>query len=935
MRRSIALAASVLVGCLALASPPPVVGQAPLAAPAAVVPLTDAQQRLLAALLAAGTDADRDAAIAAAGADATAAVVAAALDAGLARRRGADTDGSNAAFQAARALAAALGLGRDEARAWMQLAQNASRQGRLDAASAALDAAERVSAAAGDTPTLAAIVGNRGIVARMRGDFDTAAQHYLEAVRLSEELAQPAMQASALNNLGNIHMQRGDYASALDALQRSQAIKPQNDLTKARTMGNLGVVYSAQGDYDLAIAAYERQIEMLTALGEHAEQGMPLLALGVTLRDAGRVDAALEVFARAEAIMRASQNTFDLQTLMLERGQAHLQAGHLREAEADFTAAVEQSRQIDDDKAGMATAHIMLAETRLALGQADAALTSARAGLDLARAIGSQIVVDDAWAIYGRVLARLGRHAEARVAFDASIDEIERQRATVAGDDASRSRFLADRLRTFHDAIDLFDRTGQPELAFAYADRARARGFVDVLTRGRVDLSAALTDEERREEQRLEQALADVQRAVTVPTVPGTLGADPPPASDAVSSARLALSEFRIRVAARHPRLRLATAAARPLRPADFASVVDAATVVAAFSVLPTRTRVTILSRGSAATPVASVTYDVAITHEQVERDVEAFRAGIASRDLAVSAQARRWYTQLFGRAPAAFARATRMVVVPDAHLWDLPFQALQDARGRYLVERMAITYAPSFAALQELNRAVTTAPAPGMAPRLALVAFGNPAPVAGGGAVLPEAANQVSAIARLYPASQVHVATEGAVTEAAVESWAPRARVLHLATHGLLDEASPMFSWLALSAEAPGATDDGRFEAREMLRLSLTADLVVLSACESARGAVTAGEGMIGLAWATLVAGARNVVVSQWKVDAAATERLMVAFHRRVASPTGTAPRVELASALRAASLDLLAAPETRHPFYWAGFALVGAGWMPAQPAR
>ena len=87
----------------------------------------------------------------------------------------------------------------------------------------------------------------------------------------------------------------------------------------------------------------------------------------------------------------------------------------------------------------------------------------------------------------------------------------------------------------------------------------------------------------------------------------------------------------------------------------------------------------------------------------------------------------------------------------------------------------------------------------------------------------------------------------------------------------------------------------------------------------------------MIGLAWATLVAGARNVVVSQWKVDAVATEQLMVSFHRRLAAPATArgASQVELAAALRGASLELLRQAETRHPFYWAGFTLVGAGRM------
>jgi len=95
-----------------------------------------------------------------------------------------------------------------------------------------------------------------------------------------------------------------------------------------------------------------------------------------------------------------------------------------------------------------------------------------------------------------------------------------------------------------------------------------------------------------------------------------------------------------------------------------------------------------------------------------------------------------------------------------------------------------------------------------------------------------------------------------------------------------------------------------------------------VLSACETARGRIGAGEGMIGLSWAMFMAGVPSIVVSQWKVDSAGTRDLMVNFHRGLISskPAKT-------EALRQAALKLMKNPETSHPFYWAGFVLVGDG--------
>jgi CHAT domain-containing protein len=99
---------------------------------------------------------------------------------------------------------------------------------------------------------------------------------------------------------------------------------------------------------------------------------------------------------------------------------------------------------------------------------------------------------------------------------------------------------------------------------------------------------------------------------------------------------------------------------------------------------------------------------------------------------------------------------------------------------------------------------------------------------------------------------------------------------------------------------------------------------LAVLSACETARGRIGAGEGMIGLSWAMFIAGVPSIVVSQWKIESAGTRDLMVDFHRALLSGKNKPSK---ADALRQAALKLMRNPQTQHPFYWAGFILVGEG--------
>src|SRR5262249_55871404 len=134
------------------------------------------------------------------------------------------------------------------------------------------------------------------------------------------------------------------------------------------------------------------------------------------------------------------------------------------------------------------------------------------------------------------------------------------------------------------------------------------------------------------------------------------------------------------------------------------------------------------------------------------------------------------------------------------------------------------------------------------------------------------------------------------------------------------------MYSHLVLSQG--DKNEDGLLEAWELMRMDLHADLAVLSACETARGRFGAGEGVIGLTWALFVAGVPSTVVTQWKVESASARDLMLNFHRHLQAPSAAAKApVTKAEALRQAALKLMKKPETSHPFYWAGFVLVGDG--------
>ena len=127
---------------------------------------------------------------------------------------------------------------------------------------------------------------------------------------------------------------------------------------------------------------------------------------------------------------------------------------------------------------------------------------------------------------------------------------------------------------------------------------------------------------------------------------------------------------------------------------------------------------------------------------------------------------------------------------------------------------------------------------------------------------------------------------------EKTFKALAPQYATIHLATHGVLDNRDPLNSYLLLTKTDDETENEGLLQAREIIDMHLDADLAVLSACETGNGRISPGEGVIGMSWAFLVAGARSVVVSQWRVNSASTSQLMKNFYQSAGQaerPKGT----------------------------------------------
>ncbi len=265
-----------------------------------------------------------------------------------------------------------------------------------------------------------------------------------------------------------------------------------------------------------------------------------------------------------------------------------------------------------------------------------------------------------------------------------------------------------------------------------------------------------------------------------------------------------------------------------------------------------------------------------------------------------------------------------RVLIVPDKATSDLPFAALGPL-DRPWITRNPIRVVPNAALL-------ATPPSSGKR----IVVMGDPtlgdfspAPQRGSQSVLnaanvqwgtlPGSRAEAKAVADIY---RTRAALGRRATEARLRKLAPKARVLHLASHGIAFPARPDESALIMSVARLGELDDGILQAFEIQRMRLPGTLVVLSACETGHGQMRGNEGMLALDRAFMIAGAGVVVSSLWRVDDDATAALMVRMHEELVR--GQPVDVALARAMRA----VRESPDHADPWFWSGFRVVGGGW-------
>ncbi len=710
----------------------------------------------------------------------------------------------------------------------------------------------------------------------MRGYFDDAiknldsASYWLRRLHADGALSGVLQRAAYVRSeRGEISQARRDYAEAIGRAQRSR-----NASTEAWALQGLGEIAVALNDFTSAREYLDRSLGMHRSARDRSGIAVSRYLQAILAEALGDIPGARAGIVEAIDLYGQIGQSASNVALLRQLAQLELRQGRIDDADRAIARAT-QLATATRNRGWLAELPYHQAGVALARGNledADSLLRSVSRRDSLDGDLGYSY-----WIRVADVASRREDYPAAERAVQRAMRILAAWRDDVDDKDV-RLRVAAARRpwgnigQELPTLIDRFTKAGRISVAFSLAESARARELTTVALQ-----QAALSSDQQHE---------------------------------AATLARMRTLSVRTTVA-------------------DVQARLDDSTALVAF----------VAGRGAAATTVFVVTKGAVVARSLAPIDSIATRLDryirLASDGAEPAALARQLGDAVLNPALAALpASVTRLTIVPELSLYRVPFDALQMADGRYVVERFSISVVPSvtFAMSRGEDRTPT---------RGSLLAFGD---AVYGNALtgtrstvsstmddvrsmprLPFSGDEARRVARYSTSSTVLV--RGLATARALRTASlANVRVLHLATHAIVDDRSLQRNAVALT---PGVGDDGRVGPDALGALRLRRALVVLSGCRTVGGVVLGGEGLRGLTAPLLEAGASAVVATQWPIGDASILPMVDRFYSHLARGAG------VSTALRRAKLDALRAGVP--PSVWAAFVVVGDGDLrvPLTPIR
>jgi CHAT domain-containing protein len=753
-------------------------------------------------------------------------------------------------------------------------------------------AARLLGEAAPDDPTRGVVLLNQAIAAVKLERVGDARRLYADAEAVGETLGLTRLTAFALYNRALLEQGTGDYRRALTLLERAG-----DTFDNLGTSDMVAAVTLARAEIHLELGMPGVAVSLAEAAARvFASEGMELDA-ELARTAAARSHAQLGDHDRAHALLREILGAFETRGNRPRQALTHL---YVAEAALECNRAEEALAAVERALAGftelgmrrwMAHCRVLGAHALLVLGAPGAAESMLRPLQHRSQTL--PLTERQAlWAVAGRTALASGRRALARRRLERAARLLEAARRLIPGTEY-RARAFAAQVRVYHDLVALeLERPRLPAL-LGYTERARGRGFRDLIARPTG--TGAVVDDERR------LRLGTLTRRLEAAELDDEAGQG----SVDVEALRRQVIDLERELVTAWRR-----SGEREDRAPEESLDVDLDRILAAlhpeealitYFVTGERIVAAVLGAGRRGLVVLpSTSTEVRKRLEQVRFQLDSAlmmtrRAGANLAFLRRSADAA--LTDLYGALLAPVEDLLpprgRLTVVPHAFLHGVPFEALHDGTG-YIDTRWVVARSPL---VDQVGR------------RASVPQATRPVLVAGTVRTGPAAVrDELRAVAACYAPGECEIVEDP--TTAGLLERLTAARLVHVVSHGAHRTDNPLLSRLT--------TDDGAVFLADVLGRRLDAELVVLSACGTGQVFSGEGEDLHGLALAFLAAGARRLVASLWRIDDPATVALMAAFHRRIAAG-GT----DVATALAAAARDVRGRWD--HPFFWGGFCLYG----------
>jgi CHAT domain-containing protein/Tfp pilus assembly protein PilF len=715
------------------------------------------------------------------------------------------------------------------------------------------------------------LLGNLGIAYAFLGDYPKAIEYQQQSLAIARQVKDRLSEGHLLGNLGLAYFYIGDYSKAIDYHQQRLAIDREinNRLGEGAALGNLGIAYDSLGDYPKAIEYHQQSLaidrEINNFLGESAALGN----LGIAYRNLGDYPKAIEYHQQSLAIDREINNRLGEGNSLGNLGNAYLFLG-------DYSKAIEyhqQSLAIDreiNNRLGEGNSLGNLGNAYLFLGNSSKAIEYHQQSLAIDREINNRLGEGQSLNNLGLAFYKSGNLFTAEKTLYEALKVRESLRDTKLSDTNKVSLFDT-QSNTYNTLQQVLIAQGKIDAALEISERGRARAFVELL-------SSRLNKDNSEMKSLASATIAEIKQIAKTQ-------------NSTLVQYSIIYDDFKLE--------------GKPTTQESELYI----------WVIKPNGRVTFHRQ------------DLKLLWQKQNTSLSNLVNSILGTNIVLWKKSLQQLHKILIQPIAKELPKdpnAHVIFIPQTSLFRVPFPALKDAENKYLIEKHTIRTAPSIKVLDLtrkqrvqtrnlLSRKNTLVVGNPIMPRVSLNMGEKPEQLD----PLPGAEIEAQEIARLLNTKAI-IGKDA--TKNQILKLLPKARIIHLATHGWADDIRGLGSWIALAPNPTQKNQDetvnGLLTAEEILDLQLQAELFVISACQTGKGRIT-GDGVIGLSRSIISAGVPSVLVSLWRIPDEETQPLMTNFYQQLQD------NPDKAQALRQAMLGRI--KENSLPVNWAAFTLIG----------